>query len=66
MKTAIKSIRPTTINFLIEKIGKMTDHREANKLLTSLTGINTFFRNQEDFLTLLELLKPNLPYLSYL
>jgi len=59
MKTAIKYIQPTTINFLIEKIGKMTDYREANELLTSLTGINTFFRNQKDFLTLLELLKPN-------
>jgi len=59
MKNAIKHIQSTTINFLIEKIGKMTDHREANELLTSLTGINTFFRNQEDFLTLLELLKPN-------
>jgi type I restriction-modification system DNA methylase subunit len=59
MKTAIKYIQPTTIKFLIEKIGKMTDYREANELLNHLTGIDTFFRNQEDFLTLLELLKPN-------
>jgi hypothetical protein len=58
MKTAIKSIQPTTIKFLIEKIGKMTDYREANESLNHLTGIDTFFRNQEDFLTLLELLKP--------
>lgn len=59
MKTAIKHIQSTTINFLIEKIGKMTDYRDANELLTRLTGINAFFRNQEDFLTLLELLKPS-------
>jgi type I restriction-modification system DNA methylase subunit len=59
MKTAIKYIQPTTINFLIEKIGKITDHREANESLNHLTGIDTFFRNQEDFLTLLELLKQN-------
>lgn len=59
MKTAIKYIQSTTINFLIEKIGKITDHREANESLSHLTGIDTFFRNQEDFLTLLELLKPN-------
>lgn len=60
MKTAVKYIQSTTINFLIEKIGKMTDYREANELLTNLTGIDAFFRNQEDFLTLLELLKPSL------
>ena len=47
MKNAINHIQSTTINFLIEKIGEMTDHREANELLTCLTGINTFFRNQE-------------------
>jgi N-6 DNA Methylase len=59
MKTAIKYLRSTTINFLIEKIGKMTDYQDANELLTHLTGIDAFFRNQEDFLTLLEHLKPN-------
>lgn len=58
MKIAVKSIQPATNNFLIENIGKMTDYRDANELLIHITGIGTFFRNQQDFLTLLELLKP--------
>jgi len=59
MKTAIKHIESTTIDFLIEKIGKIANYREANELLIRLSGIDTFFRNQEDFLTFLELLKPS-------
>ncbi|GBD98492.1 N-6 DNA Methylase [bacterium BMS3Abin07] len=58
MQTAIKYIQHDTIDFLLEKIGKFRDYRKANKLLSSISGIDTFFRNQEDFLTLLELLKP--------
>lgn len=58
MQSAIKCLQPSTLYFLTEKIGKITDYREANILLKSLSGINTFFRNEEEFLTLLELLSP--------
>jgi len=59
MKTAIKCIQISTINFLIKNLGKITDYREANELLDQLSGIDTFFRNQNEFLTLLGLLKPS-------
>jgi hypothetical protein len=59
MKTVIKYLQSTTIDFLSEKIGKITDYRQANELLIRLSGIDTFLRNQEEFLTLLELLKPS-------
>lgn len=58
MKTAIKNIQSTTIDFLIERISKISEHQEANELLGRLSGIDTFFRNQQEFLTLSELLKP--------
>jgi hypothetical protein len=59
MKTAIKCIQISTINFLIKNLDKITDYREANELLDQLSGIDTFFRNQNEFLTLLGLLKPS-------
>lgn len=58
MQSAIKYLQHSTIDILTEKMGKITDYLEANKILYALCGINTFFRNQEDFLTLLELLDP--------
>lgn len=58
MKTAIKYVQSTTIGFLIEKISKITDYREANESLLRVCGIDTFFRNQNEFLTLLNLLQP--------
>ncbi len=59
MKSTIKNIQHSTLDFLIDRIGRITDYREANKILYGLCGINSFFRNQEDFSTLLELLKPS-------
>jgi len=58
MKTAVKFIQSKTIDFLIENIGKITDYREANKLLINLCGVDTFFRNQNEFLFFLKILKP--------
>jgi len=57
MKNAIKSIQSTTIDFLIEKLGKITNHHEANKVLLHLSGIDTFFRGQKEFLAFLDILK---------
>lgn len=59
MKTAIKNIQSSTIDFLIEKISRITDYRKANELLGLVSGIDTFFRTKEEFLTFLELLKPS-------
>ena len=56
MKTAIKFIQSKTIDFLIENIGKITDYQEANKLLINLCGVDTFFRNQNEFLNFLKIL----------
>lgn len=58
MQSAIKNLHLSTIEALTEKIGKITDYQEANKILYALCGIDIFFRNQEDILTLLELLNP--------
>jgi len=58
MKTAFQYINTATINFFREKIGRMTDYREANELLIQLSGIDSFFRNKNEFLTFLDLLKP--------
>lgn len=58
MQSAIKCLQLSTIYFLTAKIGKISDYQEANQLLKSLSGIDTFFRNQDDFLNLLELLSP--------
>ena len=58
MQSAIKYLQHSTIDILTEKIGKIRDYREVNKILHALCGINAFLRNQEDFLTLLELLNP--------
>lgn len=56
MKNALRHIESTTIDFLAKKLCKIVDYREANELLTCLSGIDTFFRKEEDFLTLLEIL----------
>ena len=58
MKNAIESIQLNTKEFLIKGIGKITNYQEANVLISNLSNIDTFFRNQDDFSTLLELLKP--------
>lgn len=58
MQSAIRYIQHSTIDFLTDKICKVSDYQEANTILHALCGINTFFRDQDDFLTLLELLKP--------
>jgi hypothetical protein len=58
MKNAIESIQLNTKEFLIDGIGKITNYQEANVLISNLSNIDTFFRNQDDFSTLLELLKP--------
>lgn len=58
MKTAFQYINTATINFFREKIGRMADYREANELLIQLSGIDSFFRNKDEFLTFLDLLKP--------
>ena len=57
MKSAFKYIQPITIDFLYDNISKLSDYKEANKILVDLSGIDSFFRKQEDFLTLLNLLK---------
>lgn len=59
MQSAIRNLQLSTIETLTEKTGKITDYQEANMILYALSGIDTFFRNREDFLTLLELLKPS-------
>ncbi len=58
MKTALKHLQPATIDFLVEKTDGINDYREANILLHSLCGIVAFFRNQDDLMTLHELLNP--------
>ncbi len=58
MKTAIKHIQSATIDFLTKNFNRITDYREANKLLIHLSGIVAFFGNQQEFLTFLELLRP--------
>ncbi len=58
MQSTIKNIQHSTIDFLAETLDRITDYREANNILYRLCGIDGFFRNQEDFSTLLELLKP--------
>jgi len=58
MKNAIESIQLNTKKFLIEGIGKIANYQEANVLISNLSNIDTFFRNQDDFSTLLELLRP--------
>jgi len=58
MKNAIENIQVDTRKFLIKSIVKITDYQEANELLIDISGIDTFFGNQDDFSTLLELLKP--------
>ena len=57
MEYAIKCIQSTTINFLIEKLGKITNYCDANDMLFHLSGINTFFRSQKEFLACLDILK---------
>jgi hypothetical protein len=59
MQSAIRNIQHSTIDLLTDKINRITDYREANNILYVLCGINSFFRNQEDFSTLLGLLKPS-------
>lgn len=59
MQSAIRNIQHSTIDLLTDKISRITDYREANNILYVLCGINSFFRNQEDFSTLLEFLKPS-------
>ena len=59
MKTAIKYIQPSTFDFLISNICKLSDYQEANNILTNLSGIVNFFRKKEDFQILLNLLKPD-------
>jgi type I restriction-modification system DNA methylase subunit len=46
--------------FLTEKFGKITNYREANEVLLHLSGIDTFFRGQTEFLAFLDVLKPGL------
>ena len=58
MENAIKSIQSTTIDFLIEKLNKITNYRDANKVLLHLSGIDTFFRSQKEFLDFLDIIKP--------
>lgn len=60
MKTSIKYLQPTTINFLIKNIGNLDNYKEVNNVLSQLSGIDTFFRNQYEFSNFLVLLKPNL------
>lgn len=58
MKTAFQHVNTATISFLREKVGRITDYEEANELLIQLSGIDRFFRNKDEFLTFLDLLKP--------
>jgi len=58
MKKAIEGIQTNTRNLLISKIRKITDYHEANEILAYLSGIDTFFKTQNEFFTFLELLKP--------
>ena len=58
MRSAIRHLQPDTIQYLKTRIGNMTDFKLANNLLAEISGIETFFRSQEDFLTLLEILEP--------
>ena len=60
MENAIKSIQSTTIDFLIEKLNRITDYHEANEVLLHLSGIDTFFRSQKEFLAFLDILKSSL------
>ncbi len=59
MQSAIRNLQLSTIEILTEKISKITDYQEANNILYVLCRINSFFRNQGDFSTLLEILKPS-------
>jgi hypothetical protein len=58
MKTALQHIETATLTFLRERTANITDYREANELFVHLSGIDTFFRSQDEFLIFSNLLKP--------
>ncbi|MBI5056756.1 MAG: N-6 DNA methylase [Nitrospirae bacterium] len=58
MQSAIRHLHPETVQYLKARLGDISDFNIANKLLVDISGIDMFFRNQVDFLTTMELLKP--------
>jgi hypothetical protein len=58
MQSAVRHLQPDIIQYLKTRLGNISDFHIANNLLADISGINTFFRNQEDFLIVLELLEP--------
>ena len=49
MQSAIKNLHLSTIEVLTEKIGKITDYQEANKILYALCGIDIFLEIRKIF-----------------
>ena len=60
MKSAIARLSTETVGFLTEKLRIATDWQAANQQLGFMSGIESFFANEDEFAQCLTLLEPEL------
>jgi hypothetical protein len=58
MRQALRNIEPGTLEFLRSRFHRMKEFARANDEMRQLSGIQSFFTRQEDFLLFLDFLKP--------
>ena len=59
MNAVIAALAPTTRTWLKESVAGLADYTEANEVILTRSGIQQFFRHQEDFLFFQHLLQTN-------
>ncbi len=59
MKSFIKKIKPDHLKFLKKTFDAVADFKTANPVLLKISGINNFFRTNDEFLTFKTALKPS-------